>query len=64
MFKASIAEAAVGSCGLKVLGASRGCNPRTLLVREAVQLKKESFRDMTSTEEVIGRWIEHLFSLW
>ncbi|KAJ8006278.1 hypothetical protein DPEC_G00126630 [Dallia pectoralis] len=29
MFKASIAEAAAVSCGLKVLGASRGGNPRT-----------------------------------
>uniref|UniRef100_A0A8D3BKF5 Endonuclease/exonuclease/phosphatase domain-containing protein n=1 Tax=Scophthalmus maximus TaxID=52904 RepID=A0A8D3BKF5_SCOMX len=32
MFKASIAEAAAVSCGLKVLGASRGGNPRTLVV--------------------------------
>lgn len=51
MFKASIAEAAVGSCGPKVLGASRGGNPRilwgTLVVREAVQLKKEFFQDVT-----------------
>ncbi|XP_077940565.1 uncharacterized protein LOC144384606 [Gasterosteus aculeatus] len=40
MFKTSIAEAAAVSCGLKVLGASRGGNPRTPwwtpVVREAV----------------------------
>ncbi|XP_051275980.1 uncharacterized protein LOC127374553 [Dicentrarchus labrax] len=52
MFKASIAEAAAVRCGLKVLGASRGGNPQTrwwtLVVREAVQLKKEAFRDMLS----------------
>ncbi|KAJ8014446.1 hypothetical protein DPEC_G00040310 [Dallia pectoralis] len=51
IFKASIAEAAALSCGLKVLGASKGGNPRTLwwttVVREAVRLK-ESFRDMLS----------------
>ena len=29
VFKASINEAAAGSCGLKVLGASRGGNPQT-----------------------------------
>uniref|UniRef100_A0A8C5FFM2 Endonuclease/exonuclease/phosphatase domain-containing protein n=1 Tax=Gadus morhua TaxID=8049 RepID=A0A8C5FFM2_GADMO len=29
VFKASIAEAAVASCGLRVLGSSRGGNPRT-----------------------------------
>lgn len=57
-FKASIAEAAAGSCGLKVLGASRGGNPRTPLVREAVRLKKESFRDMLSrkTPEAVSRY--------
>ena len=47
MFKASIAEAAAGSCGLKVIGTSRGGNPRTPwwtpVVREAVRLKKEAF---------------------
>ena len=52
MFKVSIAEAAARSCGLRVLGASRGGNPRTPswtpVVREAVRLKKESFRDMLS----------------
>uniref|UniRef100_A0A3B5A9Z5 Protein kinase domain-containing protein n=1 Tax=Stegastes partitus TaxID=144197 RepID=A0A3B5A9Z5_9TELE len=48
MFKASIAEVAVRSCGQKVTGACRGCNPKTrwwtLAVREAVRLKKETFR--------------------
>ena len=29
MFKASIAEAVAGSCGLKVIGTSRGGNPST-----------------------------------
>uniref|UniRef100_A0A8C5CRJ5 Reverse transcriptase domain-containing protein n=1 Tax=Gadus morhua TaxID=8049 RepID=A0A8C5CRJ5_GADMO len=52
VFKASIAEAAVASCGLRVLGSSRGGNPRTPwwtpVVREAVRLKKEAFRDMIS----------------
>ena len=52
VFKASIAEAAAVSCGLRVLGSSRGGNPRTPwwtpVVREAVRLKKEAFRDMLS----------------
>uniref|UniRef100_A0AAQ4S6N9 Reverse transcriptase domain-containing protein n=1 Tax=Gasterosteus aculeatus aculeatus TaxID=481459 RepID=A0AAQ4S6N9_GASAC len=52
MFKTSIAEAAAVSCGLKVLGASRGSNPRTPwwtpVVREAVRLEKEAFRVMIS----------------
>ncbi|XP_077956447.1 uncharacterized protein LOC120824534 [Gasterosteus aculeatus] len=52
MFKTSIAEAAAVSCGLKVLDASRGGNPRTPwwtpVVREAVRLKKEAFRVMIS----------------
>ena len=64
MFKASIVEAAAVSCGHRVLGASRGGNPRTPwwtpVVREAVRLKKESFRDMLSRgtpEAVLGyRW--------
>ena len=62
MFKASIAEAAAVSCGFKVLGASRGGNPRTPLwtpvVREAVRLKKEAFRDMLSrkTPEAVARY--------
>ena len=52
VFKASIAVAAAVSCGLRVLGSSRGGNPRTPgwtpVVREAVRLKKEAFRDMLS----------------
>ncbi|KAM4590384.1 uncharacterized protein V3H82_004354 [Fundulus diaphanus] len=48
MFRASIAEAASRSCGRKVVGACRGGNPRTRwwtpAVREAVKLKKESYR--------------------
>ncbi|KAM4614981.1 protein NLRC3-like [Polymixia lowei] len=62
MFKTSIAEAAGGSCGLRVLGASRGGNPRTSwwtpVVREAVRLKKESFRDLLSrrTPEAVARY--------
>ena len=62
MFKASIAEAAAGSCGLKVIGTSRGGNPRTPwwtpVVREAVGLKKEAFRDMLSqgTPEAVARY--------
>ena len=52
MFKASIAEAGAGSCGLKVIGTSRGANPRTPwwtpVVREAVRLKEEAFRDVLS----------------
>jgi len=47
MFKASIVEAADGSCGRKVIGACRCGNPRTRWwtpgVREAVKLK-EAFR--------------------
>lgn len=52
MFKASISEAPVESCGLKVLCATRGGNPRTSwwtpVVREAVRLKKEAFRYVLS----------------
>ncbi|KAM6943915.1 ectonucleoside triphosphate diphosphohydrolase 2-like [Lycodopsis pacificus] len=48
MFKASIVDAAARSCGRKVIGACRGGNPRirwwTPEVREAVKLKKETFR--------------------
>ena len=50
VFKTSLAEAAAKSCGLRALGTSRGGNPRTpwwtAVVREAVRLKKEAFRDM------------------
>ncbi|KAI2665653.1 Craniofacial development protein 2 [Labeo rohita] len=48
MFSASIVNAAVRSCGCRVSGASRGGNPRTRWwtseVRDAVRLKKESYR--------------------
>ncbi|XP_072564341.1 uncharacterized protein [Paramormyrops kingsleyae] len=48
MFRASIVEAADRSCGRKVVGACRGGNPRTRwwtpVVRDAVKLKKESYR--------------------
>ena len=48
MFRASIAEAVVRSCGQKVVGAGRGGNLRTRwwtrVVKEAVRLKKEAFR--------------------
>ncbi len=59
---ASFAEALVESGGLRVIGASRGANTQTswwtLVVRESVQLKKESFQDMLScgTPEAIGRY--------
>ncbi|KAI3369538.1 hypothetical protein L3Q82_007747 [Scortum barcoo] len=50
MFSASIVDAAVRSCGRKVSGACRGGNPRTRWwtpeVRDAVRLKKESYRAM------------------
>ncbi|KAL0152538.1 hypothetical protein M9458_052261 [Cirrhinus mrigala] len=48
MFSASIVNTAVWSCGCRVSGASRGGNPRTRWwtseVRDAVRLKKESYR--------------------
>ena len=48
LFRASIVEAADRSCGRKVVGACRGGNPRTRwwtpAVRDAVKLKKESYR--------------------
>ncbi|KAK3505944.1 hypothetical protein QTP70_018870, partial [Hemibagrus guttatus] len=48
MFSTSIVDAAIRSCGRKVSGAGRGDNPRTqwwtLEVRDAVKLKKESYR--------------------
>ncbi|KAI3373277.1 hypothetical protein L3Q82_006580 [Scortum barcoo] len=50
MFSASIVDAEVRSCGRKVSGACRGGNPRTRWwtpeVRDAVRLKKESYRTM------------------
>ncbi|KAK3552409.1 hypothetical protein QTP86_011645 [Hemibagrus guttatus] len=48
MFSSSIVDAAIRSCGRKVSAAGRGGNPRTqwwtLEVRDAVKLKKESYR--------------------
>ncbi|KAK3557951.1 hypothetical protein QTP86_003867 [Hemibagrus guttatus] len=48
MFSSSIVDAAIQSCGRKVSGAGHGGNPRTqwwtLEVRDAVKLKKESYR--------------------
>ncbi|KAK3535249.1 hypothetical protein QTP70_005957 [Hemibagrus guttatus] len=48
MFSSSIVDAAIRSCGRKVSGAGRGSNPRTQWwtreVRDAVKLKKESYR--------------------
>ncbi|KAK3554788.1 hypothetical protein QTP70_033482 [Hemibagrus guttatus] len=48
MFSTSIVDAAIRSCGRKVSGAGRGGNPQTqwwtLEVRDAVKLKKESYR--------------------
>uniref|UniRef100_A0A3Q3T275 Reverse transcriptase domain-containing protein n=1 Tax=Mastacembelus armatus TaxID=205130 RepID=A0A3Q3T275_9TELE len=48
MFSTSIVNAAARSCGRKVSGACRGGNPRTRWwtpeVRDAVKLKKESYR--------------------
>ncbi|KAK3510916.1 hypothetical protein QTP70_025542 [Hemibagrus guttatus] len=48
MFSSSIVDAAIWSCGRKVSGAGRGGNPQTqwwtLEVRDAVKLKKESYR--------------------
>ena len=48
MFSTSIVDAAVRSCGRRVSGACRGGNPRTRWwtpeVRDAVKLKKESYR--------------------
>ncbi|KAK3564675.1 hypothetical protein QTP86_024820 [Hemibagrus guttatus] len=48
MFSSSIVDAAIWSCGCKVSGAGHSGNPRaqwwTLEVRDAVKLKKESYR--------------------
>ncbi|KAK3542227.1 hypothetical protein QTP86_018788 [Hemibagrus guttatus] len=48
MFSTSIVDAAIWSCGRKVSGAGRGGNSQTqwwtLEVRDAVKLKKESYR--------------------
>ncbi|KAK3537069.1 hypothetical protein QTP70_000867 [Hemibagrus guttatus] len=48
MFSTSIVDPAIRSCGRKVSGAGRGGNPRTqwwtLEVRDAIKLKKKSYR--------------------
>ncbi|KAK3559257.1 hypothetical protein QTP86_008827 [Hemibagrus guttatus] len=48
MFSSSIVDTTIRSCGHKVSGAGRGSNPQTqwwtLEVRDAVKLKKESYR--------------------
>ncbi len=57
MFKTSTER-----CGLRVIGASRGGESQTswwtLVDREDVQLRKESFRDMLSPEtpEAVARY--------
>nr|XP_049580440.1 charged multivesicular body protein 1a isoform X2 [Syngnathus scovelli] len=62
MFRASIVEAADRSCGRKVVGACRGGNPRTRWwtpeVRDAVKLKKESYRAVLAcgTPEAADRY--------
>ncbi|KAI3376374.1 hypothetical protein L3Q82_016856 [Scortum barcoo] len=62
MFSASIVDAAVRSCGRKVSGACRGGNPRTRWwtpeVRDAVRLKKESYRTMLAcgTPDAVDRY--------
>ncbi|KAL7854802.1 hypothetical protein SRHO_G00169920 [Serrasalmus rhombeus] len=61
MFRSSIVEAADCSCGRKVVGACQGGNPRTRWwtpqVRDAIQLKKESYRAWLAckTPEAAGR---------
>ncbi|KAK0155020.1 Craniofacial development protein 2 [Merluccius polli] len=62
MFRASIVKAADQSCGRKVVGACRGGNSRTRwwtpAVRDAVKLKKESYRTFLAcgTPEAAGRY--------
>ncbi|KAK0148964.1 Craniofacial development protein 2 [Merluccius polli] len=62
MFHASIVKAADQSCGRKVVGACRGGNSRTRwwtpTVRDAVKLKKESYRTFLAcgTPEAAGRY--------
>ncbi|KAI3368000.1 hypothetical protein L3Q82_026820 [Scortum barcoo] len=62
MFSASIVDAAVRSCGRKVSGACRGGNPRTRWwtpeVRDAIRLKKESYRTMLAcgTPDAVDRY--------
>ncbi|KAK0134739.1 hypothetical protein N1851_029630 [Merluccius polli] len=62
MLRASIVKAADRSCGRKVVGACRGGNSRicwwTSAVRNAVKLKKESYRTFLAcgTPEAAGRY--------
>ncbi|TWW69209.1 hypothetical protein D4764_18G0000150 [Takifugu flavidus] len=62
MFCASIVEAADRCCGRKVVGACRGANARTRwwtpVVRDAVKLKKESYRALLAcgTSETADRY--------
>ncbi|TWW80160.1 hypothetical protein D4764_10G0011900 [Takifugu flavidus] len=62
MFHASIVEAADRCCGRKVVGACRGGNVRTRwwtpVVRDAVRLKKESYRALLAcgTPEAADRY--------
>ncbi|KAK0156594.1 putative uncharacterized transposon-derived protein F52C9.6 [Merluccius polli] len=62
MFRASIVKAADQSCGRKVVSACRGGNSRTRwwtpVVRDAVKLKKESYRTFLAcgTPEAAGRY--------
>ncbi|KAI3352266.1 hypothetical protein L3Q82_005245 [Scortum barcoo] len=63
MFSASIVDARrFGSCGRKVSGACRGGNPRTRWwtpeVRDAIRLKKESYRTMLAcgTPDAVDRY--------
>ncbi len=62
IFKAFIAEAAAESCGIRVKGVTKGSNPRmpwwTLMVKEAVWLRKETFGDKLSqgTPEAVARY--------
>ncbi|XP_039623641.1 granzyme H-like [Polypterus senegalus] len=62
MFRASIVKVTDGSCGRQVVGACHGSNIRTSLwtpaVRDAVKLKKESYRTLFScgTMEAVNRY--------
>jgi len=61
MFRASIVEVVVRSCGQKVVGACRGGNLKTRwwtpAVKEAVRLKKEAFRAwLTSGSPETADW--------
>ncbi|KAK3554961.1 hypothetical protein QTP86_001863 [Hemibagrus guttatus] len=60
IFFSSIVDAAIRSCGRKVSGAGHGGNPRTqwwaLEVRDAVKLKKESYRARLAQGELQPWW--------